>query len=208
MAEEVLDPVLEKIKTTLTLFALVEGGFVSRFIKAFNVANPKLAQRPLRDSRPGFEGWTLLHHAAMLGDPKVVAFLAERGHAIDIIDSSLSCMTPLMVAIAFDRVSVANELITLGADPSATDMSGDNAIHYAARVSGTMIKEIIKSGNFSSDHITALVTTPNCKRKFPEDISANDVVKETLMNFRCFGYIPTKVRHLPSKRMKNKLVAA
>lgn len=207
MAEEVLDPQLQKIKTELTLFALLEGGFVKRFIKAFNAADIKLTTRPIRDSRPGFEGWTLLHHAAMVGDTKMISFLLNKGHAVDVTDSSISRVTPLMVAVTHDKVEAAKELVRLGADLSVTDMGGDNAIHYSARVSGTIVKEIIIAANLSTEQILALVTTPNCKSKLPEQICRNEVVKDAIVNFRVFGYIPTKVRSLPVKTRMNPLLA-
>lgn len=208
-AFEVLDPQLIKIKNILTLFALIEGGFVKRFIKTFNTTpHLDISAHPVRDSRPGYEGWTLLHHAALLGDVRVVAFLVEKGHPIDIIESSISKQTPLMIAITHNNVDVAKELVMLGADPSLTDFRGENAIHYAARVSGIMIKEIIRVGNFSRDQIAALMTATNAKKKFPEDLSASDIVKETLVQFRAFGYIPKKIRNLPSKKRSNPLLVA
>jgi len=206
MAEEVLDPSLQKIKTELTLFALLEGGFVKRFMKAFNTAGIKLMKRPIRDSRPGFEGWTLLHHAAMLGDTKVISFLVNKGHSVDVADSSISRVTPLMVAVTHDKGEATKELVNLGADLSLTDMSGENAIHYGARVSGTIIKDMLFAANADKEQILALVTTPNCKSKLPEQICSSEVVKETLVNFRVFGYIPTKVRNLPRKTRMNPLL--
>ena len=203
--EIIEDPTLVKIKDRLTLFALLEEKYFKKFYKYCDLNFPELHSE-LRDSRPSFEGWTLLHHAAHGGDVQACAYLIDRGHPIDLVDSAASLVTPLMLAISHNNVEAASKLVQFGALLQKADIKGENALHYAARDTGIMVKRLIEAAGCTREEISRLTTATNVKRKFPEDLAVSDVVKDTLLQFRTLGYIPTKVRNLPIKAKR--LIAA
>ena len=86
-----------------------------------------------RDERAGFEGKTLLHHAARVGNNEIVTHLLSMGHSVDPWDSSNSKVTPLMEAVARNFIETAVILIEAGASVGAQDVNMENVFHYAAR---------------------------------------------------------------------------
>ena len=204
---DVIDPSLQRIKTELTLLALLEGNFLTKFNKLIDTV-PLNFQKPLRDSRPGFEGWTMLHHAAFLGNTDVISMLLSKGHPIDLLDTAVNKSTPLHLAIMNNKVEAAGALVGFTASCSLTDIRGANAFHLAARVSGIMVKKLVEAGDFNREQINQLLSMTDAKRRFPEDVAANSIVKEALTAFRTMGFVPRKVRNLPGRKsMLNPLLA-
>ena len=193
------DPTLIRITEKLTLLALLQSNFIQKFFKQCENHPADYNYSIIRDNRPGYEGWTLLHHAAVIGNTNVCAFLIDKGHAIDTTDTSVNLVTPLMMAIHHNNVETACKLVEFGASLDRKDMRGENCIHYAARVTGIMIKRLIQAGKLNRDEINRLTNDTNVKRKLPEDIAASDIVKETIIHFRTIGHVPKKIRNLPVK---------
>jgi ankyrin repeat protein len=86
-----------------------------------------------RDRRRGYEGRTLLHNAARMGKFPAVKYLVSIFHAVDPVDSSVNLITPLMDAISYHHVEIADYLVRAGASICRQDMRGENALHYAGR---------------------------------------------------------------------------
>ena len=184
------DPTLIRITQRLTLLALLSDGNIQKFCKICETHPPDYNYTNVRDSRPGYEGWTLLHHAAVLGDVDVCSFLVNKGHSVDVLDTSVNKVTPLFMAIYHNNVDVACKLIQYGASLDRKDIRGDNLFHYAARVTGIMVKSLVKAGKLSRDEINRLTTTTNAKRQLPEDVAASEIVKKIIVHFRTIGYVP------------------
>ena len=139
----------------------------------------------LRDIRPGNYGRTLLHNAARNGKLSAVLFLIRMGCAVDLIDSRLGGVTPLMDAITFKNIDIAVVLVEAGASVSKVDTNGENALHYAARAGSTRtIRGLLKAANLRTDEIQELASATNIKLQFPEDLAQNSMVKDVLVNFR------------------------
>jgi ankyrin repeat protein len=142
----------------------------------------------LRDKRSGSEGRTLLHNAARNGVLSAALHLLRAGHPVDVTDSGLTRITPLMDAIAYRNMEIAIILVEAGANLNMVDINGENALHYAARSgSSRMVKWIIKASNLSKQAIQECASATNIKLKFPEDLATNAVVREVLTNFRQYG---------------------
>jgi ankyrin repeat protein len=155
----------------------------------------------LRDKRMGNEGRTLLHNAARAGSLSAVLHLLRLGHAVEPTDSSLSRVTPLMDAIAAQNVEIAIVLVESGANLASQDVNGENALHYAARCGSTrMVKWIIKASGLPRDEIQNLTRSTNIRLKFPEDVAANSMTKDVLVNFREFGNHASLFRRLTKKK--------
>lgn len=147
-----------------------------------------------RDSRQGFEGNTLLHNSAMIGDLSVVRFLLKHGAEIDAFNSSASLMTPLMMALSFDMFGVALELARAGARLEIQDRNGENAFHYVARSGSAMtLQALVEAAQLSGQAVQALASVVNIKLKFPEDL-ASGVCREILLSYREIGHYVRKPR--------------
>ena len=156
----------------------------------------------LRDKRPGNEGRTLLHNAARNGFLSAALHLMRAGHQVELTDSNLTKITPLMDAIAYKNIEIAIILVEAGADLRTADINGENALHYAARSgSSRMVKWLIKASNLSREIIQECASATNIKLKFPEDLSTNAVVREVLVNYRQYG------QHISSIKRKKDLKA-
>lgn len=148
-----------------------------------------------RDMRTETAGLTLLHEAARLGSIVAIQHLLSIGHDINLIDTSVSRITPLFEAIASNHIEAVGLLIRYGASLSVQDIRGENAFHYAARSGARMVKCLVKYCNLSKEVIQHLVSVTNVKLKFPEDVAANALTKEILINLRTKGYHPQNSRN-------------
>jgi ankyrin repeat protein len=147
-----------------------------------------------RDMRSEFAGLTLLHETARLGYQVAVQHLISIGHNINPIDSSVSRMTPLLEAIASGQLEIVGLLIRCGASLSMQDVREENAFHYAARSGARMVKCLVKNSTLSKEVIQHLVSVTNIKLKFPEDVAANALTKEILIDLRVKGFHPQSSR--------------
>ncbi|KAK2495147.1 hypothetical protein MC885_004447, partial [Smutsia gigantea] len=73
---------------------------------------------------------TALHLACANGHVEVVTFLVERKCELDLRDNEER--TPLLKAIQCQQEDCAIILLQSGANPYVRDISGNNALHYAA----------------------------------------------------------------------------
>lgn len=86
----------------------------------------QLAERGAQINR---EGWTPLHYAASSPEPAVVAYLLDRGAAIDA--PSPNRTTPLMMAARYGAEDSALLLLKRGADRTLRNDQGLNAADFA-----------------------------------------------------------------------------
>lgn len=155
----------------------------------------------LRDKRMGNEGRTLLHNAARCGSLAAVLHLIRLGHPIEVTDSSLSKITPLMDAITAQNVEIAIVLVESGASLFRQDVNGENALHYAARCgSSRMVKWLIKAAGLSKEEVQEITSNTNIRLKFPEDLAINSMTKDVLVNFREFGHHGSLFRKMNKKK--------
>ena len=176
-----------------------------------------------RDDREGFEGKTLLHHAARMGNNEIVGILIGMGHPVDSTDSSNSRITPLMEAITRNFIETAVILIESGANLGAQDINMENAFHYAARYyaiaspiflstaypifmhpllnihigrngSSKLIRMIAKASDLSSGQLQELMCVTDIKKRFPEDLASKSLAAGVLKNFRQFGTVLERER--------------
>ena len=160
-----------------------------------------------RDRRMESHNLTLLHLAARYGLIKAIEYLISLGQDVDVIDTSVSKRTPLFEAITAMQEDAAYILIKYGARLDYQDVNGENGFHYAARVGARMVKVLYNNCDLSKSEIQKLVSVTNIKLKFPEDIAANSLTKEILMDLRQQGYRPAATashgRTKKKKRRKN-----
>eukprot|EP00042_Codosiga_hollandica_P021790 m.77700 g.77700 ORF g.77700 m.77700 type:complete len:615 (+) comp50522_c0_seq1:99-1943(+) len=80
---------------------------------------------------PDSNGWTSVHHAAKLLEPRILQLLIQAGKA-GLDSPSLRGETPLMRAARTGRTDCVRVLLDAGADPSLQDQTGSTALHRAA----------------------------------------------------------------------------
>ena len=71
-----------------------------------------------------------LQDAAKAGDVEAAQKLIEGG--ADVNGKDKRGITPLGVAVGFNKIAVVEELLARGADVEACDPKGNTALHYAA----------------------------------------------------------------------------
>lgn len=131
-----------------------------------------------RDTRPGTEGNTLLHEAARNGCNEAALHLIEIGHIIDCIDSCVAKVTPLFIAISTGNIEMVEILMRAGASLYHTDIRGDNAFHYAAKVGSRMCKTLFRHPDLSAADYRALLSTRNIKLLRPVEMATNSYIEK------------------------------
>jgi hypothetical protein len=187
MTELFVNPTEKRLDRRLHIFRLIENNHTKEFATFVKLAGFYFDVH-MRDLRPEYSGWTLLHHAAACNNAKLVSFLLARGHAIDPIDSTVSMCTPLMTAVANNATDVMVVLIQQGANLEHQDCRGDNVLHYAARISALMAERVVEASALTRTQIQSVASTSNVKNKFPEDLACNEMAKTSLVSFRSQGY--------------------
>lgn len=114
--------------------------------------------------------------------------LNRAGCSIDALDTSARRVTPLMEAICENNLDVATLLVSLGASITHQDARDENALHYAARVGGRMIRAISKDAD--TEKLRQAVCTTNIKLRFPEDVATTPLARELLTSLRERGSLP------------------
>ena len=74
-------------------------------------------------------GWNVLHYAAQCGDPDTIALILPRVPNIE--SKTNDGLTPLLVCARHGKLQGAQYLHARGADISATDIHGNNAMYHA-----------------------------------------------------------------------------
>ena len=142
-----------------------------------------------RDQRDGYGGRTLLHTCVSHGGIKEAAYLISLGHEVNVVDSCLSKVTPLMEAVLRNNIQIVKLLIENGADIFQTDAVEDNSMHYAARIGSTkMISVLIKISHLNSSVLQRGLSNLNLKKKLPENVASNEFCREVLYDFRTKGF--------------------
>jgi ankyrin repeat protein len=90
-------------------------------------------------------GWTALHLAAHYGQAGAVKFLLAAGADVNALADNHEANTPLMAAVAANRVDIAELLLAKGADPRTPDRHGKlDAINLAEGQKKTPFVELFR----------------------------------------------------------------
>jgi hypothetical protein len=147
-----------------------------------------------RDTRPGYEGKTLLHEAARLGCLAAVNLLIQIGHEIDCIDTCVHKVTPFMEAVRANHLEVADALQMAGASVHTIDLRGENVFHYAARTGVRICKLLVLNQELKMNDLRTALSARSVKRALPEDLAANPYIANMLRSFRETGDFVPPVR--------------
>ena len=91
------------------------------------------------------EGWSLLHHAAALGQVEVINLLREKGCHVDLIDNE-GC-TPLHYAATNGDIETIRLLIAMGSNVNSVDSEGNTPLKWSVMCEqNTAIEELTKHG--------------------------------------------------------------
>ena len=91
------------------------------------------------------EDWSLLHHAAALGQVKVINLLRERGCRIDLIDNE--GRTPLHHAATNGDIETIRLLIAMGSNVNSVDNEGNTPLKWSVTCEqNAAIEELTKHG--------------------------------------------------------------
>lgn len=168
-------------------------GAVMQYLRA----NPDFDMRKHDTTASGY-GDTLLHHAVWNGHVSLVKALIRlaelrfgpdgRRAFVNDIDTANSRTTPLICAsrtkVGFlnDRLTIVKLLVQAGADAAAQDSSGDNCLHWAARVSSL---PIIRYLTRHTEGAVFASVADNNKMKKPIDIAERIDIEKWRVNEEC-----------------------
>lgn len=149
-----------------------------------------------RDGRLPYQGYTLLHMAAALGCSGAVTHLIGLGHIIDCIDTSVSRVTPLMLAIKENQIETTDILVKAGASLYQADIRGESSLHYGARRGMIICKVLLSSREMGAIDYRLLLGTKNIKLKLPEEVAVSPFIANMFKSIRETGsFEPLKRMH-------------
>ena len=91
------------------------------------------------------EGWSLLHHAAALGQVEVINLLREKGYRVDLIDNK--GRTPFHYAVINGDIETIRLLIMMGSNVNSVDNEGNTPLKLSVMFEqNTAIEELTKHG--------------------------------------------------------------
>lgn len=90
-------------------------------------------------SLPGMDGETVVHMAAMVGDPVYLEVLLAHGAPVDVVRQG-NGWTPLFRAVLHRRHAQREALVAAGADINHRDSTGRGLLHLAADDSATVLR--------------------------------------------------------------------
>jgi hypothetical protein len=150
-----------------------------------------------RDRRQGCHGWNLIHSCVDCDAYDALFYLLTIGHPIDMVDSSTSRMTPLMLSANRPQYNLAiiDLLMLNGADPFLVDINGDSVLHYAARngnidaidiIIDVIVNESLSQRSKASlwEDVVQLVNIRNCKGSLAEDVGKSKTCQQRLHEIR------------------------
>lgn len=109
-----------------------DGDLMTRISQKMSSMGISPAPPPSHPKRPSAPSKSLpnLHEAAKTGDEDLTRRLLEEGAQVDGRDAR--GITPLGVAVGFNKLPVVRALLDNGADVALIDARGNTALHYAA----------------------------------------------------------------------------
>ena len=91
------------------------------------------------------EGWSLIHHAAALGQVEVINLLREKGCCVDLIDNE--GRTPLHYAAMNGDIKTIRLLIAMGSNVNSVDNEGNTPLKWSVMCEQNVaIEELTKHG--------------------------------------------------------------
>ena len=162
--EEVTDEMLEKRDFNKLLKFLIDRG----------------AKIDTIDESADSNGWTLLHHSAVLENKRRLTWCEEQGMPVDGIDPK--GMTALMYCAGRGQVKMVLQLITMGASVDQQDESGWCALHHASLSGGSKLcKLLLVAGSdklaVTKDGEMAL----DLAKRAPKSVSQKKIIELLLM---------------------------
>ena len=103
------------------------------------------------------EGWSLLHHAAALGQVEVINLLHEKGCHVDMLDNE--GRTPLHYAATNGDIETIRLLIAMGSNVNSVDNKGNTPLKWS----------VICEQNAAIEELTKFVVTADIEEMEPSD---------------------------------------
>lgn len=107
--------------------------YLDAAIGRFERIQQQMQRNPKIINNPGVDGWTLLHHAAVAGQYKIVDFLISKN--ADINAKTIKGETSLHLAVSRGRKKIVKLLILKGADVNVRNKYGNTPL-YIAKTNG------------------------------------------------------------------------
>lgn len=101
-----------------------------------------LLRKGAKPSNVDANGWNSLHWASSIGSIDIIDLILEKNPKL-IESKTKMLLTPLIISVCHNQPSVLEFLLKKGADPSAKDRDGKNALYHIPKIDVERIKKLL-----------------------------------------------------------------